>query len=140
MLRMGRRYRFSASHRLHAPSLSEERNREVFGKCNNPYGHGHDYVLEVRLNGEADPETGLLVALKQLDDFVREAVIEHFDHKYLNKEVPAFRESPPTTENIAGEILRRLREGWGGRMPERAKLEGVRIHETRRNIVELRAQ
>ncbi len=139
MLRLGRRFRFSASHRLHAPSLSEERNKEVFGKCNNPFGHGHDYILEVMLRGEADPETGLLVALSRLDEFVRVTVLSDFDHSYLNEEVPAFRETPPTTENLAVEILKRLRDGWGSQMPARAKLEGVRIHETRRNIVELRA-
>ncbi|MBI3684582.1 MAG: 6-carboxytetrahydropterin synthase [Acidobacteria bacterium] len=112
MYRLARRYRFSASHRLHAPQLSAEQNREIYGKCNNPHGHGHDYLLEVIVRGEPDPATGLLLSVARLDRLVRETVLADFDHRYLNAEIEAFRHTPPTTENVAIEIHRRLEEGW----------------------------
>lgn len=140
MIRIGRRYRFSASHRLHAPELSAERNREVFGKCNNPHGHGHDYVLELVVAGEPDPSTGLLLHAGALDRFVREAVLNDYDHRYMNEQIAAFRSLPPTTENVALDIRRRLREGWRNALPAGASLETVRIFETRRNAVELDCQ
>ncbi|MDX1980899.1 MAG: 6-carboxytetrahydropterin synthase [Bryobacteraceae bacterium] len=140
MIRIGRRYRFSASHRLHAPELSAERNREVFGKCNNPHGHGHDYVLELVVAGEPDPSTGLLLHTGALDRFVREAVLNDYDHRYMNEQIAAFRSLPPTTENVALDIRRRLRDGWRDALPAGACLESVRIFETRRNAVELDCQ
>ena len=129
-IELGRRYRFAASHRLHTEKLSEEENARVFGKCANPYGHGHNYVLEVSVSGEVDPATGMIANLADLDAFVAREVIEPFDHKYLNEEVSAFREHVPTTENLCVEIFNRLR-----RFPA-ARLERVRIEETGRNSFE----
>ena len=90
---LGRRYHFAASHRLHSAKLSEEENNRVFGKCNNPYGHGHNYVLEVLFSGAADPATGMIANLAELDAFVNERVIEPFDHRSLQDDVPIFRET-----------------------------------------------
>src|SRR5262244_3838111 len=126
-IELGRRYRFSASHRLHTPHLSEEENIRIFGKCANPYGHGHNYVVEVSLSGSIDPVTGMIANLADLDAFVGNHILESFDHKSLNEDVPAFRETVPTTENLCIEIFRRLRS-----FPA-AKLERVRIEETGKN-------
>jgi 6-pyruvoyltetrahydropterin/6-carboxytetrahydropterin synthase len=129
-IELGRRYRFSASHRLHSAKLSEEENRRVYGKCNNPYGHGHNYVVEVSVSGAVDPATGMIANLADLDSFVEREVIEPFDHKSLNEDVAAFRESVPTTENICKEIFERLKH-----FPK-AKLERVRVEETGNNTFE----
>jgi len=129
-IELGRRYKFSSSHRLHSEKLSEQENRSVYGKCNNPYGHGHNYVLEVCLSGAVDPATGMIANLVDLDGFVEREVIEPFDHKLLNEEVAAFRENVPTTENLCKEIYRRLK-----RFPK-AKLERVRVEETSNNAFE----
>lgn len=127
---LGRRYHFAASHRLHTAKLSEEENIRVFGKCNNPYGHGHNYTLEVRFSGPVDPATGMIANLADLDAFVNERVIEPFDHRSLQDDVPVFRELVPTTENLCTEIFARLRS-----FPA-AKLEAVRIEETSNNSFE----
>jgi len=127
---LGRRYRFAASHRLHTTKLSEEENIRVFGKCNNPYGHGHNYILEVLFSGAVDPATGMIANLADLDTFVNERVIEPFDHRSLQGEVPVFRELVPTTENLCTEIFKRLKS-----FPA-AKLEAVRIEETSNNSFE----
>ncbi len=124
---LGRRYHFAASHRLHSAKLSEQENNRVFGKCNNPYGHGHNYVLEVLFSGAADPATGMIANLAELDAFVNERVIEPFDHRSLQDDVPIFRELVPTTENLCTEIFKRLKS-----FPA-AKLEAVRIDETSNN-------
>lgn len=129
-LQLSRRYRFSASHRLHSAQLGEEENWRVYGKCNNPYGHGHNYVVEVAVSGPVDEGTGMIANLSDLDAFVESEVIEPFDHKYLNEEVAEFRERVPTTENICIEIFNRLR-----RFP-RARLERVRVEETGLNSFE----
>jgi 6-pyruvoyltetrahydropterin/6-carboxytetrahydropterin synthase len=129
-IELGRRYRFSASHRLHSSKLSEEENSRVYGKCNNPYGHGHNYVVEVSVSGEVDPATGMIANLADLDGFVEREVIEPFDHKSLNEDVAAFRENVPTTENICKEIFGRLKHF------SRAKLERVRVEETGNNTFE----
>jgi len=126
----GRRYLFAASHRLHTPQLSEEENCRVFGKCNNPYGHGHNYVLEVSLSGKIDPATGMIANLADLDAFVERNVLDEFDHHSLNEDVAVFRDTVPTTENLCIEIFRRLQE-----FPN-AKLERVRIQETTNNSFE----
>src|SRR3982075_2296093 len=89
-IELGRRYHFSASHRLHSAHLSEEENCRVFGKCNNPFGHGHNYVLEVNVSGKVDPETGMIVNLADLDGFVESAVLRLLDHKSLNEDVAVF--------------------------------------------------
>ena len=129
-IELGRRYRFSASHRLHSRKLSEEENRRVYGKCNNPHGHGHNYVVEVNVSGAVDPATGMIANLADLDGFVEREVIEAFDHKSLNEDVAAFRENVPTTENVCKEIYRRLKH-----FPN-AKLERVRVEETGNNTFE----
>ncbi|HTZ31745.1 MAG TPA: 6-carboxytetrahydropterin synthase [Methylomirabilota bacterium] len=129
-IELGRRYRFSASHRLHSPQLSEEENCRVYGKCNNPYGHGHNYVVEVSVSGAVDPSTGMIVNLADLDGFVQREVIDAFDHKSLNEEVEAFRERVPTTEYVCMEIYQRLKH-----FPL-ARLERVRVEETSNNAFE----
>jgi len=129
-LHLARRYRFSASHRLHNPQFSEEENRRVYGKCNSPYGHGHNYVVEVAVSGPVDPATGMIANLDDLDAFVEREVIEPFDHKYLNEEVGAFSDAVPTTENVCIEIFNRLRN-----FPE-ARLERVLVEETGKNSFE----
>ena len=123
-------YRFSASHRLHSPELSEEENQQMYGKCNNPYGHGHNYVVEVTVTGPVNSQTGMIANLGELDPFVEREVVEAFDQKYLNEEVPEFRVSVPTTENVTREIFRRLKS-----FPA-ATLERVRIQETSNNSFE----
>lgn len=129
-IELGRRYRFSASHRLHTERLSEAENVRVFGKCANPYGHGHNYVLEVSVSGEVDPATGMIANLADLDGFVEREVLDVFDHHSLNEDVPAFRNTVPTTENLCIEIYRRLRK-----FPK-ATLERVRVQETTNNSFE----
>src|ERR1700677_1959488 len=89
-LHLTRRYPFSASHRLHSAELSEEENQRAYGKCNNPYGHGHNYVVEVAVSGAVDPATGMIANLADLDGFVAQQVLEHFDRTYLNEEVADF--------------------------------------------------
>jgi 6-pyruvoyltetrahydropterin/6-carboxytetrahydropterin synthase len=129
-IELGRRYRFAASHRLHSPQFSEEENCRVYGKCSNPFGHGHNYVLEVSMSGGVDPATGMIANLADLDTFVEHQIIGPFDHRNLNEEVAAFREVVPTTENLCIEIFRRLKT-----FPK-AKLERVRIQETANNSFE----
>ena len=127
---LSRRYSFAASHRLHSDKLSEAENRRIFGKCANPYGHGHNYVVEVTLSGPIDPATGMIANLGELDAFVQQRVLEPFDHRNLNEEVEVFRKQVPTTENLCIEIFRRLRD-----FPA-AKLEKIRIEETSKNSFE----
>jgi 6-pyruvoyltetrahydropterin/6-carboxytetrahydropterin synthase len=125
-----RRYGFAASHRLHSPALSEIENERVYGKCNSPYGHGHNYAVEVTVTGPVDADTGMIANLGDLDPFVQREVIEAFDYKYLNEDVPEFRAVVPTTENVCREIYRRL-----SKFPV-ARLERVRIEETSKNSFE----
>ena len=127
---LGRRYRFAASHRLHTNKFSEAENVRIFGKCANPYGHGHNYVMEISVSGEIDPVTGMIANLADLDSFVQREVLDAFDHRSLNDEVPAFRETVPTTENLCVEIFERLKS-----FPK-AKLERVRVQETTNNSFE----
>jgi 6-pyruvoyltetrahydropterin/6-carboxytetrahydropterin synthase len=129
-IELGRRYHFSASHRLHSVHLSEQENCRVFGKCNNPFGHGHNYVLEVSVSGQVDPATGMIANLADLDGFVERAVLQVFDHKSLNEDVAVFQERVPTTENLCIDIYERLKSF------SHAKLERVRIEETRNNSFE----
>ena len=129
-IELGRRYHFAASHRLHSAHLSEEENCRVFGKCNNPHGHGHNYVVEVSMSGDVDAATGMIANLIDLDAFVERQVLEELDHKSLNEDVPAFREKVPTTENLCIEIFERLRSF------SKAKLERIRVQETGNNSFE----
>ena len=109
MIRLTRQYGFSASHRLHSPRLSDEENRQSFGKCNNPAGHGHNYEVQVTLAAPDTPSPGLLAKLPQFESTVGRVVIDRFDHKNLNEEVDEFRELIPTVENIAMVIFRLLK-------------------------------
>ena len=129
---LSRRYRFAASHRLHNPALSAEENQRLYGKCNSPYGHGHNYVVEVTFSGPVDTATGMIANLGELDPLVEREVIEPFDHKYLNEEVAEFRNRVPTPEHVAREIFRRLS------VFQAAKLERVCIEETSKNSFEFR--
>jgi 6-pyruvoyltetrahydropterin/6-carboxytetrahydropterin synthase len=129
-IELGRRYRFAAAHRLHSNALSAEENARVYGKCSNPYGHGHNYVVEISVSGTPDPATGMIANLADLDGFVEREVIEAFDHKSLNEDVPAFCGKVPTTENVCREIYQRLKH-----FPK-ARLERVRVEETSNNAFE----
>lgn len=137
-MQLTRCYRFSASHRLHSQALSEEGNQELYGKCNNPYGHGHNYEVEVTVSGPVDRQTGRVVDLHDLDSLVKEHITGPFDHRNLNEEVDEFQQLVPTTENLAMIINKRLRAAWPGVFPEhKPALERVRICETARNIFEV---
>lgn len=102
---LNRRYHFSASHRLHVEELPADRNRELFGKCNNPFGHGHNYVVQVTFAGPVDPTTGMVTNLADLDAFAQINLIEAFDHRNLNT-LEAFRDVVPSTENLCLELWR----------------------------------
>ena len=132
-MKLTRRYRFAASHRLDVPSLSAEENRRLFGKCNNPYGHGHDYIVDVTVEGRPD-KSGQLVNRAALDHLVRERILDQVDHKNLNCDVTELQGIVPTTENLAEALTRALARDW----PLPARLAGVRISETDRNTFELR--
>jgi 6-pyruvoyltetrahydropterin/6-carboxytetrahydropterin synthase len=129
-LSLTRRYKFAASHRLNRANFSASENERIYGKCSNPYGHGHNYSLEVTVSGAVDPETGMVANLGELDPFVEREVVEAFDHKYLNEEVPEFAKDVPTAENICREIYRRLK-GFPA-----ARLKRVRLEETSKNSFE----
>jgi len=125
MVYVTRRAEFSASHFYHNPELSQEENQRVFGKCTNPHGHGHNYVLDVTVRGKVDARTGMVVDLRALKQLIETEVMQAMDHRFLNEEVPAFRDIIPTTENIAREIWRRIE----GKMPG-GQLYRVRLYET----------
>jgi 6-pyruvoyltetrahydropterin/6-carboxytetrahydropterin synthase len=137
-MRVTRRYRFAASHRLHSDHLSEEENRELYGKCNNPYGHGHDYVLEVTVAGPRDSATGLVIQVPLLDKLVSEQVLRDFDHRYFNADVRDFAELVPTSENIIRVIEHRLKACWNTSFPGAwPRLDKIRLQETKRNSFQL---
>ncbi|HME57659.1 MAG TPA: 6-carboxytetrahydropterin synthase [Terracidiphilus sp.] len=126
----GRRYMISASHRLHSNALSAQQNQATYGKCNNPHGHGHNYVVEVLVGGYVDPETGMVINMVELDDVVRSRVIERFDHANLNLD-PLFVNRVPTTENLCRAVFTLLK----GALPA-GELERVRVEETENNFFE----
>jgi 6-pyruvoyltetrahydropterin/6-carboxytetrahydropterin synthase len=126
-----RKEHFNAAHRLHNPAWNEERNNDVFGKCNNPNYHGHNYDLIVKVVGDPDPQTGYLVDLKILSDLIKENVLERFDHKNLNLDTEEFKNVNPTAENIAMVIYNILRE----KIDKKLELQ-IRLYETERNFVE----
>jgi 6-pyruvoyltetrahydropterin/6-carboxytetrahydropterin synthase len=139
-MRLTRRYRFSASHRLHSPAFSEDENRELYGKCSNPYGHGHDYVLEVIAEGTMDPVSGQVVHVPTLDRLVSEEVLQDFDHRYMNADLGEFKTMVPTSENIIRVIEGRLMARWPDAFPGAGpRLEGIRLRETKRNLFELKS-
>ncbi len=129
-----RRYLFSASHRLHSDELSEAENGAVYGKCNNPYGHGHNYALEVTVSGQVDPQTGMVCDLAALDSAVRREVLDHFDHENLNVR-QEFAGTVPTTENLSIVIFNILKQSF-----TTAHLEKVRLEETMMNSFECSGQ
>lgn len=124
----GRRYHLSASHRLHTEELSEAENRRAYGKCNNPHGHGHNYVIEVLVGGEVDPDTGMVINLATLDEVVQTSVLERFDHTSLNSDL-LFVNQVPTTENLTKEVFGLLKN-----VLPAGKLEYVRVEETENNF------
>ncbi len=126
-----RKAHFNAAHRLHNPQWSDEKNQQVFGLCNNPSYHGHNYELEVKLTGEVDPETGYLIDLKVLKELIEEQIEKRFDHKNLNVDTEEFKNLNPTAENICWVIWNILRS----HLDEKFDL-AVRLYETPRNFVE----
>ena len=120
-----RKAEFSASHFYHNPAFTPEENRRIFGKCNNPHGHGHNYTLEVTVRGPVDQRSGFVVDLKDLKDVLSREVLDAFDHRFLNKEVPEFLHTIPTTENLAIAIWNRLKAKLNV-----AELHRVRVYET----------
>ena len=134
MTRVTRRYKFAASHRLHSGHFSEEENQALYGKCNNPYGHGHDYVLDVSVTGPVDAASGQVVNIQALDRLVGEQILRDFDHTYLNADVREFGDVIPTSENIIRVMQDRLQARWPGEWP---RLERIRLRETQRNAFEL---
>ena len=126
-----RQEHFNAAHRLHNPEWSEEKNSAVFGKCNNPHYHGHNYNLKVRLTGEVDPATGYVFDMKKLSELIKEFVLDKFDHKNLNLDTHEFKSLNPTAENIAVVVWNILRE----KIDPQYDLK-ITLYETERNIVE----
>lgn len=129
LVHLTRKYHFCAAHRLHSHQLTEEENRQIFGKCNNPHGHGHNYYLDVTVSGEPDPITGMIIDLAWLDRTVESQVLQKFDHKHLNLDTQEFADTNPTSENIAVVIWQLLSK----HVP---KLSKVGLWETEKNYFE----
>lgn len=127
---LSRRYLFSASHRLHSDDMSEAENRATYGKCNNPFGHGHNYMLEVTVSGPVDDQTGMVCHLADLDGFIQSRILDRYDHQNLNV-LADFASQVPTTENLCIAIYDIVKRGFGA-----AHLEKVRIEETMMNSFE----
>ncbi len=125
-----RRYWFSASHRLHSDAMSDQENQEVYGKCNNPHGHGHNYAVEITVAGQVDAATGMVCNLADLDAFVEANILERFGHQNLNT-LAAFQGIVPTTENLCVKVYDILREGF-----HHAQVEKIRVEETMLNSFE----
>jgi 6-pyruvoyltetrahydropterin/6-carboxytetrahydropterin synthase len=121
---------FSASHRLHNDHISDQENRELYGKCNNPYGHGHNYMVEVCVSGQVDPATGMVCNLVDLDECVHKMILDRYDHTNLNC-LPEFREKVPTTENLCMHVFEILQREF-----HHAHLERVKLDETMMNSFE----
>ena len=130
-----RKAHFNAAHRLHNPKWSDEKNKEIFGLCNNPSYHGHNYDLEVRVTGEIDEETGYLIDLKVLKDIIKAKIEKRFDHKNLNLDTEEFKNLNPTAENVCFVIWKILRAN----LDEKYEI-GVKLYETPRNYVEYPAR
>ena len=125
-----RRYRFSAAHRLHCAGMSAAENQRIYGKCNNPHGHGHNYTLEVTVAGPVDARSGMVCDLAELDSVLQKEILERFEHSNLNQ-LPEFARRVPTTENLCVEIFNRLQRDFAN-----ARVEKVRIEETMMNYFE----
>jgi 6-pyruvoyltetrahydropterin/6-carboxytetrahydropterin synthase len=130
-MKVCRREQFNCAHRLNNPNWSSEKNLEIFGKCNSPNFHGHNYVLETWIEGDVDPDTGYLMDTKILKEIIKAQVSEPFDHRNLNLDVPEFKELNPTAENMALVIWNKLRPY----IPQKLGLS-IRLYETENNIVE----
>jgi 6-pyruvoyltetrahydropterin/6-carboxytetrahydropterin synthase len=130
-----RRYRFSASHRLHSEAYSDEANRATYGKCNNPHGHGHNYIVEVTAGGQVDRQTGMVCDMVKLDDVVSKKIVSRFDTTNLNLDA-SFRELVPTTENLCIEIYRNLQPAFAAGELGAVDLVRVRVEETKNNSFE----
>ncbi|XP_035202130.1 6-pyruvoyl tetrahydrobiopterin synthase [Oxyura jamaicensis] len=130
LARLSRAVSFSACHRLHSKSLSDEENLKLFGKCNNPNGHGHNYKVIVTVRGEIDPVSGMVINLTDLKEYMQQAIMEPLDHKNLDKDVPYFAEVVSTTENVAVFIWENLK-----RLLPMGTLYKVKVYETDQNIV-----
>jgi 6-pyruvoyltetrahydropterin/6-carboxytetrahydropterin synthase len=128
-----RKASFSASHRMHNPELSDQENLEIYGKCNNPNGHGHNYTLEVTVKGEIDLRTGMVMSLSDLKRVIKEAIIEPLDHRNLNLDVPVMQGINPTAENLVVVFWNQLEQ----RLPAGALVE-IKLHETENNLVTYR--
>jgi 6-pyruvoyltetrahydropterin/6-carboxytetrahydropterin synthase len=141
MTRLTLRYAFSASHRLHSSEFSAEENCRVYGKCNNPHGHGHNYFLEVSLTGPVDPVTGLLANRGAVDAWVRKEILARVEYRNLNEEMPEFKRLVPTTENVARIFSEALSRSYAAHFgtPSELRFDRVRIHETRNNLFEMEA-
>jgi 6-pyruvoyltetrahydropterin/6-carboxytetrahydropterin synthase len=127
---LSRRYLFSASHRLHSDAMSAEENESTYGKCNNPYGHGHNYIVDVTVSGPVDAQTGMVCNLVDLDNFMKREVLTRFDKENLNM-LPEFAAEVPTTENLCTQIYEIVQRGF-----LHAHLEKVRLEETMMNSFE----
>ena len=127
---LSRRYLFSASHRLHSEAMTDKENQSTYGKCNNPFGHGHNYVVEITVSGPVDRSTGMVCNLTDLDGFVESEVLARFDHENLNT-LPEFARQVPTTENLCIQIYEIMQRGFPC-----AHLERVRLEETMMNSFE----
>lgn len=136
MIYVTRKAHFNAAHRLHNPEKSDDWNRETFGKCNNPLWHGHNYVIEVTVAGEADPETGYVIDLGRLKAIMKKKILDPCDHKNLNKEVPFLEGVIPTSENMVKIFFDVLRDEVNKAAYGSSKLYSVKLFETERNIAE----
>ncbi|MDQ1389073.1 MAG: 6-pyruvoyltetrahydropterin/6-carboxytetrahydropterin synthase [Acidobacteriaceae bacterium] len=127
---LSRRYLFSASHRLHSDAMTTEENQNTYGKCNNPFGHGHNYTVEVTVSGQVDQTTGMVCNLTDLDGFIEREVLARYGHENLNM-LPEFAREVPTTENLCLQIYEIVKRGF-----HFAHLEGIRLEETMMNSFE----
>ena len=135
MITVTRRYRFSASHRLHISGLSEVQNFALFGKCNNPFGHGHDYALSVTVAGKVSADTGLILNTRLLDELIEKNVLRIFSHSNMNVDIPQLANMVPTTENVAAAIADMVEEQWPAYFANESetRLSEVHLQETDRN-------
>jgi 6-pyruvoyltetrahydropterin/6-carboxytetrahydropterin synthase len=139
-MKLTTRYPFSAAHRLHSNQLSEDENWAVYGRCNNPFGHGHNYWFEVTVAGKPDTETGMLVDRRKLDRCVEEEILSRVSHVNLNMQIEELKDLVPTTENVAYVFAQWLREGWMKHFDDGAVVfDRIRIYETRNNRFEIQA-
>ncbi len=129
MIKLTRKLEFSAAHFYHNPKFSAEENRRIFGKCNNPHGHGHNYVLEVTVAGEPDPETGMILDLNELKEILEREVMVRFDHRHLNRDVPELADKIPTCEEIAAVLWRILESRIDPKIRD-GRLDHIRLYES----------